>query len=65
MKIETQSHMKNKIWKLTKLSNDKKIIIDRWIFKIKYDLNDNILRYKTRWVVHEYKQIKDVDFNSI
>ena len=65
MKIEIQSHMKNETWELTKLSNDKKIIIDRWIFKIKYDLNDNILRYKTRWVVHEYKQMKDVDFSSI
>ena len=57
--------MKNKIWTLTKLSNNKKIIIDRWVFKIKYNLNDNILRYKIRWVVHEYKQMKSVDFNSI
>ena len=65
MKIESQSHMKNEIWTLTKFSKNKMIIIDRWVFKIKYNLNDSIFRYKTRWVVHEFKQMKNVDFNSI
>ena len=65
IKIEIQFSMKNEIWELTKLSNDRKIIIDRWVFKVKYGLNDSILRYKARWVVHEYKQMKDVDFSSI
>ena len=38
-------------------------ITDRWVFKIKYDLNDNILKYKAKWIVHNYKQIAEVDFN--
>ena len=33
------------------------------MFKIKYNLNDNILKYKIKWVVHDYKQIVKVDFN--
>ena len=35
------------------------------MFKIKYGLDDNILKYKARWVVHEYKQQYDIDYNEI
>ena len=64
MKHEIASHIENDTWILTKLSNERKVITDRWIFKIKYELDENILKYKARWVVHDYKQQFDVNFNS-
>ena len=65
MKHEITFHIKNDTWILTKFSNERKVITDRWIFKIKYELNESIFKYKARWVMHDYKQQLDVDFNSI
>ena len=64
MKHKITFHIKNDTWILIKFSNERKVITDRWIFKIKYELNENILKYKTRWIMHDYKQQFDVDFNN-
>ena len=64
MKHEIASHIKNDTWILTKLLNERKVITDRWVFKIKYELNESILKYKVRWIMHDYKQQLDVDFNN-
>ena len=63
MKVKIVSHIENETWIFIKFSKDRQAITDRWMFKIKYDLNNNILKYKTRWIVHDYKQIARVDFN--
>ena len=42
--------------------NERFVIIDKWIFKIKYDVDDQILYFKARWVIHDYKQKYDVDY---
>ena len=66
MKIEVNFLIENEIWELITSSNDRsKSLIDRWVFKIKYELNENILKYKARWVVHEYKQQYEIDYNEI
>ncbi len=66
MKTEVNFLIENKIWKLITSSNDRsKSLIDRWVFKIKYKLDENILKYKVRWVVHEYKQQYEIDYNEI
>ena len=62
MKTKLVSYIENDSWTLVKRSLDKKIITERWIFKLKHDLDEKILRYKTRWVVHDYKQLEKVDF---
>ena len=62
MKHEIQCHDENGTWKLEQLFNERFVIIDRWIFKIKYDVDDQILRFKARWVIHDYKQKYDVDY---
>ena len=46
MKHEIAFHIENDTWILTKLLNERKVIIDRWIFKIKYELNESIFKYK-------------------
>ncbi len=66
MKTEVNFLIENEIWKLITSSNDRsKSLIDRWVFKIKYELDENILKYKARWVVHEYKQQYEIDYNKI
>ena len=62
-KTKLVSHTENDIWTLVKRSSDRKIITERWVFKLKHDFDDKILRYKTRWVVHDYKQLEEVDFS--
>ena len=66
MKTEVNFLIENEIWKLITSSNDRsKSLIDRWVFKIKYELDENILKYKAHWVVHEYKQQYEIDYNEI
>ena len=65
MKREFNSLIENEIWDLTFASFSQSILIDRWVFKIKKDRWDNILKFKTRWVVHDFKQKKDLDFIDI
>ena len=65
MKLKIAFHIKNDIWKLVNKSRKRTIIIDRWVFKLKYEIDDQIFRFKTRWIVHEYKQQKKVNYNEI
>ena len=65
MKREFDFFIENEIWDLTFASFSQSILIDRWVFKIKKDRWDNILKFKTRWVVHEFKQKKELDFIDI
>ena len=62
MRKKINHHKQCEIRKLLTSDFDKKIIEDRWIFAIKRDLNDEIMRYKTRWVAQSYSQIKSIDY---
>ena len=55
MKHEIQCHDENGTWKLEQLFNERFVIINRWIFKIKYNVDDQISRFKARWMIHDYK----------
>ena len=52
MKIEIHNIKRKKIYSLVEWSTDKKIKIldDKWIFLIKINKNNKILRYKISWV---------------
>ena len=66
IKKKIESHVKNEIWELVTSSNNRsKALTSRWVFKIKYELDDNVLKYKTQWVIHEYKQQYNIDYNEI
>ena len=62
MKHEIEEHLISKIWYLKRLSKRRIVIIERWMFRIKYDIDEVILRFKARWIVHEYKQKHDIDY---
>ena len=65
MKTKVIFLVENEIWKLIKRSFERVVITERWMFKLKYDVDDRILQYKARWVIHEYKQKKSIDYNAI
>ena len=40
------------------------MLTDKWVFKIKKNQFDEILKYKVRWVIHDYKQIEGLDYTD-
>ncbi len=46
------------------LSHDKKPIIDRWVYKIKPNLDKNLEKLKARCIMKEFEQKKGVDFEE-
>lgn len=54
IKEEVDALTENNMWNLTKLPQGKRVLDNKWIFKIKKDKNGNIERYKARLVVKGY-----------
>ncbi len=65
MRAEFNSLIENQIWDLAKRFDDKNVIIKKWTFRLKRDRDDKSLRYKVRWVTHDFKQRHEVDFDEI
>ena len=40
------------------------IFSDKWVFKLKKNFDDFIVKYKARWIIHDYTQIKDRDYDE-
>ena len=64
MKYETTSLLKNGTWSLTKLPKDKKVLQNRWVYRLKEE-SDGSIRYKTRLVVKGFQQKQGIDFTKI
>ena len=62
MKTKLVLLQENEIWSLVKSSTNQKILTGKWVFKIKKDYFSDMLKYKTWWIVHSYKQMKDLDY---
>ena len=67
MKIEIHDIKKKKIYSLIKWLTDKKIRIlnKKWVYLIKVNENDEILRYKIHWVIQRFHQWKEIDYSKI
>jgi hypothetical protein len=64
MQVEYFSQMKRRTFQIVSLSYDQKANDDKWIFKLKENLDESIARYKVRWVVKDYRQIEERDFDE-
>ena len=64
MKTKLVSLQENETWSLVKSSTNQKMLTGKWVFKIKKDHFSNMLKYKTWWVIHDYKQMKDLDYTE-
>lgn len=64
MQDEYESLMKNNTWKLVNLPKNESVIDNRWVFKIKYNPDDSIERYKARLVVRGFTQQYGVNYSE-
>ncbi len=64
MKNENKFLLTNEIWILTNFLKEKRVFRDKWIYKIKRKKHDEILRYKTRWMIRDFEQIEKLDYTK-
>ncbi len=64
MKNENKSLLINEIWTLTNSFRDKRVLRDKWVYKIKKEKHDEILRYKTRWMIRKFEQVERLDYTK-
>ena len=63
MEDEIKSLQKNKTWSLTKLPEGKKVLQNRWVYRLKEE-PDGSKRYKARLVVKGFQQRQGIDFTK-
>ena len=61
---ERQSLLKHDVFEIIDRQPWMKIISGKWVFKIKYDSNHKIDKFKARWVMKGYLQKLGVDYNE-
>jgi hypothetical protein len=65
IKNENKSFLINEIWTLINLFKDRRVLRDKWVYKIKRNEHDEILRYKTRWMIRDFEQIERLNYTKI
>jgi Reverse transcriptase (RNA-dependent DNA polymerase) len=65
MKEELKASEKNKTWVIVQLPKEKKSVGCKWVYKIKYNSNETVERYKTRLVIKGYTQTYGIDYQEI
>ena len=61
MQSEMGSMYEDKVWTLVDLPDDRQAIENKWIFKKKTDVDDNVTIYKARLVAKGFRQVQGVD----
>ena len=64
MQKEIKDLAAQNIWKLVDLPPNRKALKGRWVFKTKLGANDEIEKYKARWVVKGFLQKYGIDFTE-
>jgi hypothetical protein len=64
MKNEINFFLINEIWTFVNFFKDRRVLRDKWVHKIKREKHDEILRYKTRWMIREFEQIERFDYTK-
>jgi Reverse transcriptase (RNA-dependent DNA polymerase)/Integrase core domain/Pol polyprotein, beta-barrel domain len=64
MKEELRSIDANNTWVLCRLPPGRKCIGSKWVFKLKKDGNNRIIKYKARVVAKGYSQVAGLDFDE-
>ena len=66
MNIEVDFYIKNCIWEMiVETSNDHHVFKNKWIYKFKREIDEKMIRFKTHWIIQNFKQRKDLDYNKM
>lgn len=65
MNEEMESIHKNNTWTLVDLPKNRKAIGSKWVYKVKRDVNGNVLRHKARLVAQGYNQKYGTDYDEV
>lgn len=65
MECEMQSHEDNGTWELVELPKGKRVVGSRWVFKVKRNEVNEIIRYKARIVAQGYTQHFGEDYDEV
>ena len=61
---EFEAHFANNTWELVHLPTGRKVITCKWVFKIKYNPDGTIHRYKSRLITRGFTQLKSIDYHK-
>jgi hypothetical protein len=64
MMEEYSSIMKNDVWEIAPRLEGKSVVTSRWLYKLKYVVDDNIEKYKARFVARGFSQVEGVDYEK-
>ncbi|GAA0151182.1 transmembrane signal receptor [Lithospermum erythrorhizon] len=64
MQKEISTLEDNGTWSLVQLSEGKKALGTQWVYKIKYNSDGSVERFKGRLVVFGNHQVEDIDYND-
>ena len=64
MDEEIKMIKKNRTWKLMDTPDDKDVIGHKWVYKMKYNEDDSIQKYKAQFIAKGYSQQSGIDFNK-
>eukprot|EP00253_Pinus_taeda_P023422 PITA_23422 len=61
---EYNSIMVNDFWEVVPRPQDRLVVSSRWIYKIKYAIDDSVEKYKTGFVAKGYAQKEGIDYEE-
>ena len=64
MEDEMKSMSSNNVWDLEEIPKGAKTVGCKWVYKTKYDSNENVEKYKARLVAKGITQREGVDYNE-
>ena len=64
MRAEYEALINNNTWTLTELPTGRTAISSKWTYRIKYNSDGTIAKYKARLVARGFTQQEGVDFNE-
>ena len=58
------SIMKNDVWKIVSRHEGKSVVTSRWLYKVKYDADGSVEKYKAQFVARWFSQVEGVDYDE-
>ena len=65
MNIEVNFHIKNCIWEMiVETLNDHHVFKNKWIYKLKREIDKKMIRFKARWIIRDFEQWENFNYNK-